>query len=473
MKMKFLAAAGVEFIFTIIANVVNIPFYYYSLKVPQNDVIKDLIPQVTRQVTHCKSDFSYYDPDLGYFGPTNVAGCKASQCPPERPSVINTRFLLVTNKFGERFITYDDSTALKLFTSDTVVIIIHGTFQSYYIDPWFNETTSYWLRLGADVILVDWSAGNKDFRVSAANTQTVAAQTGQLMSYFNIMEKTTCVGVGSGAHVCGLAGQWLKFKKQPKLAKCTGLDPAGGPFNDCPGNYTLSPNDCGVVNVVHTSYSPEGEGMDRSLGHCDFWVNYLTPFDDCDGRKSMKSMHQAVKTAKVIKHGSKMKKLSSNRIYKSLSDKFSCRHKKAMYLYLEQLASYPMTKFTTKPCKSKIESCNSLFSNRNSSDASLNIVKRSASYFMAKELIREPLPPFDRCSKEDDQDFCLCVRDTFQPHSSASELTPQFDDEEVTDTQNIKDDEKQPEEDEEKVEKDTVEVRPTKTPEEAETSTHQ
>lgn len=421
--MKFLAAAGVEFIFTIIANVINIPFYYYSLKVPRNDVIKDLIPQVTRQVTHCKTDFSYYDRDLGFFRPTHVPGCKASHCPPERPAVINTRFLLTTNLYGEHYITYDDPAALKYFTSESIVILVHGTFQSYLIDPWFNETRNHWLRLGADVILVDWSAGNKDPKVAAANTQTVAAQTGQLVSYFGLSTRTTCVGVGSGAHICGLSGQWLKFKGYPKLAKCTGLDPAGGPFSGCPGNFTLSVNDCHIVNVIHTSYPPDGEGIDKSLGHCDFWINYRTPFDECDDSKPITSIHKAMKTSKVHKHGSNMKKLSTNLLVNQLSDTFKCNHRRAMYLYLEQLSSYPLTKYTAKPCKNKFESCGSIVTTkRNSSDdISLNIVKRSLPFYTPKELIKEPIPPFDRCTSYDHQDFCLCIKNKIDTRSQSDE----------------------------------------------------
>lgn len=423
--MKFLTAAGLEFVLTFISHAINLPFYYYSLKVPRNDIIKDLIPQVTRQVTHCKTNLGYFDTDLGYFSALKLPSCLASVCPPERPETIATRFLLSTRSLGEKYITWDDSSALKMFTSDSVVIIVPGTFSSYLVDPWFNQTKYHWLRLGADVILVDWSAGNKEPLVASANIQTIGAQIGQLALYLGIISKVNCVGVASGAHACGFAGTWLTKKGHPKLSKCTGIDPMGKMFDNCPSNYTLTKDDCDVVSVIHTSYTPNGIGLDQSSGHCDFWVNYRTQFDDCEYKyksssnlplKPIKSISDAIKSSKVTSEKGPFKKLSTDLLVNSLSDSFICNHKKAMNLYLSQLISYPRIGYTARPCKSKLESCNlndNLFFERKSTSNYYQKSKRSVHLKpQPNELIHEPLPPFDRCSQLDDQDFCLCLRST-------------------------------------------------------------
>lgn len=410
--MKFLTAAGLEFILTFISHAINIPFYYYSLKVPRNDVIKDFIPQVTRQMTHCKTNIGYFDTDLGYFSSSKIPNCLASTCPPERPDTIGTRFLLSTVLHGEKYITWDDSSTLPMLTSHSVVIIVPGTFSSYSIDPWFNETRNQWLRLGSDVILVDWSAGNKEPLVSSANVQTVGAQIGQLALYLGFISKLNCVGVSSGAHACGFASQWLKHKTNQIIPKCTGIDPMGVTFNNCPSNYTLSKDDCGVVNIIHTSYNPTGVGLDKSSGHCDFWINYRTQFDDCNDHKTnnIKSIKNAIKQSKILTndYGNK---ISTNILVNSLADSFKCSHKKAMKLYLNQLISYPNILYTARPCKSKFESCNlndNLFNEKN--NINLLTVKSNLPYYVTRDSIKEPLPPFDQCSNYDDQDFCLCLR---------------------------------------------------------------
>ncbi|CAG2122257.1 unnamed protein product, partial [Medioppia subpectinata] len=130
-----------------------------------------------------------------------------------------------------------------------------------------------------NIILVAWGKGAKisSYYLAAANTQVV----GGLVAYFinrlceiyNIKnDKFSLIGHSLGAHVMGQAGRRLY---NPRVARITGLDPAGPGFRD--DARRLNRNDASLVVILHTDISEytitEGLGQPLHSGHVDFFPN--------------------------------------------------------------------------------------------------------------------------------------------------------------------------------------------------------
>lgn len=106
--------------------------------------------------------------------------------------------------------------------------------------------------------------------------------------------------------------RYLQAKGTDKPAYCIGLDPAGPGYNGYPEVYTLSKDDCHVVEVLHTNAgdTPYGAinllhgqfGTHDRCGHCDYWLNggHMQPkHDGHDGQAEV----QEVKTLKLDDSG--------------------------------------------------------------------------------------------------------------------------------------------------------------------------
>ncbi|CAG2101627.1 unnamed protein product [Medioppia subpectinata] len=130
-----------------------------------------------------------------------------------------------------------------------------------------------------NIILVAWGKGAKisSYYLAAANTQVV----GGLVAYFinrlceiyNIKnDMFSLIGHSLGAHVMGQAGRRLY---KPRVARITGLDPAGPGFRD--DARRLNRNDASLVIILHTDISEytitEGLGQPLHSGHVDFFPN--------------------------------------------------------------------------------------------------------------------------------------------------------------------------------------------------------
>jgi len=184
-------------------------------------------------------------------------------------------------KYGD-----DESRKLFLNSNRTVVFIVHGFLNHYSYETMWNQTRDGYLARGSDVVLVDWSRGNRLYIQSMANVRVVGALTGQLIDFLDIPSRTLCVGFSLGSHVCGEAGSWLKRKRAslvPVLSRCHGIDPAGPGFDGCSDDIRLDTSDCGVVTVIHSSQFVEmlGFGTRFKSGHCDFWMNDGRHQPDC------------------------------------------------------------------------------------------------------------------------------------------------------------------------------------------------
>jgi len=83
------------------------------------------------------------------------------------------------------------------------------------------------------------------------------------------------IGFSLGAHVAGWAGNTTERITGSKVARVTGLDPAGPLFYANIKHFSgrdLSKEDGLAVDVLHTSYGTYGKAA--KLGHADFFANY-------------------------------------------------------------------------------------------------------------------------------------------------------------------------------------------------------
>lgn len=67
------------------------------------------------------------------------------------------------------------------------------------------------------------------------------------------------------------AGQYVKEKKNAKIGRITGLDPAGPLFISANNDQGLSAEDATFVDVIHTDAGKSGTS--QVLGHADFYPN--------------------------------------------------------------------------------------------------------------------------------------------------------------------------------------------------------
>lgn len=94
------------------------------------------------------------------------------------------------------------------------------------------------------------------------------------------------MGHSLGGQTIGEVGKFIR-KRSPgtKVKECHALDPAGPMFDGASPEIALSPDDCHLVQVIHSASGAEpnesvlqavGKGKLGSTvqaGHCDFWVN--------------------------------------------------------------------------------------------------------------------------------------------------------------------------------------------------------
>ncbi|XP_014280309.1 lipase member H [Halyomorpha halys] len=166
------------------------------------------------------------------------------------------------------------------------IILIHG-FADYYpgsfMIPLLLEAYS---KIGnRNIIAVEWGKlAAAPFYISASkNTYPV----GKILAKFlrsmikhksHSMYLTEFIGFSLGAHVAGVASNFLRHKPR----RIIGLDPAEPLFADSPLEYCLDKDDAPLVEVIHTSGG--FLGFRRPIGHRDFYPNGgLHPQPGCPG----------------------------------------------------------------------------------------------------------------------------------------------------------------------------------------------
>ncbi|KAJ1531115.1 hypothetical protein ONE63_005937 [Megalurothrips usitatus] len=87
-------------------------------------------------------------------------------------------------------------------------------------------------------------------------------------------DRVWLVGQSLGAHLGGKAAAEAAAAVRSKLARITGLDPAGPLFWSAKPLPRLSRDNAGFVDVIHSDAGWKGLGLRATVGHLDFWPNY-------------------------------------------------------------------------------------------------------------------------------------------------------------------------------------------------------
>ncbi|XP_064075098.1 phospholipase A1-like [Vanessa tameamea] len=93
----------------------------------------------------------------------------------------------------------------------------------------------------------------------------------KLTEYGLTAENLELVGASLGAHVSSHAAKYFYAATGKKIARVTGLDPAGPCYRALPREERLDASDAERVDVVHTNI--DGFGIAERLGHIDFYAN--------------------------------------------------------------------------------------------------------------------------------------------------------------------------------------------------------
>ncbi|XP_054708915.1 pancreatic lipase-related protein 2-like [Uloborus diversus] len=196
---------------------------------------------------------------------------------------INTRCLLYTKqnpKEAHHLIASDRESIEEapLNPEHPVKFIVHGFMDSELYGPWMLAMKDEFLVNGDyNVIIVDWSGGNKPpYYQATANTRVVGAEVAlmvQTLEKYKGIKREDChiIGHSLGSHIAGYAGARLKT-----LGRITGCDPAEPYFQNMPPSVRLDPTDADFIDVIHSDATDImfiGFGMSHQVGHVDFYPN--------------------------------------------------------------------------------------------------------------------------------------------------------------------------------------------------------
>ncbi|XP_059168285.1 inactive pancreatic lipase-related protein 1-like [Physella acuta] len=221
-----------------------------------------------------------------------------------------------------------------------------------------------------NVILVDWSGGNKPpYTQATANTRVVGAQIAQLINQISAIFSTPAknfhvIGHSLGAHISGYAGE-----RVPGLGRITGLDPAGPYFENTPAIVRLDPTDALFVDVIHTDAGTLltfNLGIMQAVGHVDFYPN---------GGHNQPGCIQSPITS-IDQWG----------LIDGANEFVICNHMRAIRLFTESINS--SCRFKSYPCASELNFVRfeaEYYQGKHYRDLKLNITRRfEAEYYQGK-----------------------------------------------------------------------------------------
>ncbi|KAI1303898.1 Pancreatic lipase-related protein 2 [Halotydeus destructor] len=256
--------------------------------------LEKVLNDTLAQLGNCLTSWGYQDPQLGvvkhdpkkYCNTKNLETLRQIRgvtcCAPMSPSKIGVKFALYQPGKEPRNLNWRRAQDGAKLSPDPVCFIINGWLQTPTSIP-YPKLKDGLVRLGCQVIMVDWTGGNgPQYFQSAANVQTVGKCVGYAIVSWGIANRTLAIGHSLGAQTLGEMGRYVKDKRQLVL-KCVGLDPAGPAFDGGPNGIRLTKTDCALVQIVHTSAATSSVvvanivnqhlGTMSKCGHCDYWVN--------------------------------------------------------------------------------------------------------------------------------------------------------------------------------------------------------
>ncbi|XP_053611599.1 phospholipase A1-like [Plodia interpunctella] len=137
---------------------------------------------------------------------------------------------------------------------------------------------AYLESMDVNAIAVDWSQGarNIDYFQSVAKVPDVGKRIANLIKFLNqetgaSFDNMHLIGHSLGAHVVGNAGREVENITGAKVARVTGLDPAGPLWSDNPNK--IAKTDAKYVEAIHTNGGPFGLGTLKEWGAANFYPN--------------------------------------------------------------------------------------------------------------------------------------------------------------------------------------------------------
>ncbi|CAG9575731.1 unnamed protein product [Danaus chrysippus] len=162
-------------------------------------------------------------------------------------------------------------------SSKPLVVVTHGWLGSGYSNSTQMIKDAYLATRDVNVIIVDWKqpASYINYMTSALLTDSVAEEISDFVLALSKKFKLHgtdihLIGHSLGAHVVGLTGIKLKYKKYI-VDRVTGLDPARPFFEFPPLLSGITKDAANFVDIIHTNSGVLG--YESSVGHADFYPN--------------------------------------------------------------------------------------------------------------------------------------------------------------------------------------------------------
>ncbi|XP_013414568.1 pancreatic triacylglycerol lipase-like [Lingula anatina] len=261
---------------------------------------------------------------------------------PSDPDEVGTGFFLYTRNnpdVPENISNSDRGASLKSssFNKDLPVKFITHGFTDSRNASWMKLMVDAFLKVGPmNVVLVDWENGAKapNYPKATANTRLVGREIGLMVKLMVSKMKSKhslihLLGHSLGAHISGYAGAYLGGK----IARITGLDPAGPFFESYPPIVRLDKSDAKFVDVIHSngaSITSGGAGLRLPVGDVDFYPNGGGYQPGC-GNPIRGSLAQLF-----------------NGNFQGAGTTIACSHKRAILVFVDSMVSDCL--FTSYPC---------------------------------------------------------------------------------------------------------------------------
>ncbi|RUS81344.1 hypothetical protein EGW08_010911, partial [Elysia chlorotica] len=253
---------------------------------------------------------------------------------PESPEAVGPIFELYTaqNHIPQRLnYTTSDASNVNASTSDEIQFypqfptkfIIHGFGNALGSSAWITDMRKAFQQHGDyNIVLVGWDTAFPSYVQAICNSRVIAQLTvsviqGLQQGHGLDLRDLHLIGHSLGAHVSSYVGRLM----DSKVARITGLDPAGPWFDTFNQDAKLDPSDAQFVDVIHTNGQSlnlyGGFGLLEQSGHVDFYPNGGEKQPGClDGvvggsetflenffQGSMEDMEESVLSAVGCSHG--------------------------------------------------------------------------------------------------------------------------------------------------------------------------
>lgn len=165
------------------------------------------------------------------------------------------------------------------FNASLTTRIIVGGYFAKEDEEWIDKVVRQWLLLEpSNIIKVSWADANRGlYHTAAYNSRIVGRQLTLFLYYLDQLfhlnlNRLHLVGHSLGAHIAGFVGA----DNEGRIARITGLDPAGPIFVELNSSMRLDPSDARFVDVLHTNggtITKGALGLSTPSGHVDYYCN--------------------------------------------------------------------------------------------------------------------------------------------------------------------------------------------------------